>query len=86
MYNKGETTGSNDPNRRLAEGLWKAVKSRTSTEEALLFDPQTSGGLLVAVPVSQAEALTRKMQREGVETPQVVGEVVASNRPFVRVV
>ena len=86
MYEKGETTGSNDPNKRLADGLWEAVTNRTSVEEELLFDPQTSGGLLVAVPDSQAEELTRKMQQGGMGTAVVVGEVLAADRPFVRVV
>ena len=86
MYEKGETTGSNDPNKKLADGLWEAVPNRTSVEKELLFDPQTSGGLLVAVPDSQAGRLTRKMQQEGMGTAVIVGEVLAADRPFVRVV
>jgi selenide,water dikinase len=86
MYQKGVGTGSNKPNRKLADGFWESVTTRTSAEEELLFDPQTSGGLLVAVPDSQAEELTRKMQQAGVNTAVIVGEVVAAERPFVRVV
>jgi len=85
MYQKGETTGSNDPNKRLADGFWEAVTKRTSAEEDLLFDPQTSGGLLVAVPDAQADELTRKMRKDGGDAVRV-GEVVAQGRPFVRVV
>ena len=86
MYEKGETTGSNGPNKKLADGFWEAVTNMTSVEQELLFDPQTSGGLLVAVPNSQAEALTQKMQQEGVDTAVIVGEVIAADTPFVRVV
>ncbi|NIV99371.1 hypothetical protein GWN26_09595, partial [Candidatus Saccharibacteria bacterium] len=49
MYQKGETTGSNKANRRLAEGAWEMTAHRSAEEHELLFDPQTSGGLLLAV-------------------------------------
>ena len=46
-------------------------------EEALLplFDPQTSGGLLVAAPEDRARDLVRRLREDGVSAA-VVGEVV----------
>src|SRR5699024_4730212 len=35
--------------------------------EELLFDPQTSGGLLVSVPSSEANELLLKLQSEGIQ-------------------
>ncbi|MGD8738837.1 MAG: AIR synthase-related protein, partial [Desulfobacterales bacterium] len=58
----------------------------SAEEQALLFDPQTSGGLLIAVPDSQADDLIAQLKKEGVETAVRVGEVVASDRPHIRVV
>jgi selenide,water dikinase len=86
MYQKGETTGSNKANRRMAEGAWEITTHRSAEEQALLFDPQTSGGLLIAVPDSQADDLIAQLKKEGVETAARVGEVVASDRPHIRVV
>jgi selenide,water dikinase len=86
MYQKGETTGSNKANRRMAEGAWEITTHRSAEEQALLFDPQTSGGLLIAVPDSQADDLIAQLKKEGVETAVRVGEVVASDRPHIRVV
>ncbi|MBA2534688.1 MAG: selenide, water dikinase SelD, partial [Rubrobacter sp.] len=40
-----------------------------------LYDPQTSGGLLVAVPGARASALIGELEERGVEGA-VVGEVV----------
>jgi selenide,water dikinase len=40
-----------------------------------LYDPQTSGGLLVAVPEEQASALVSSLEERGV-SGVVVGEVV----------
>ena len=47
-----------------------------------LYDPQTSGGLLVAVPETKASTLLGALGKRGV-TGAVVGEVV--EQPGVRV-
>jgi len=86
MYQMGETTGSNKANRKLAAGFWELTAHKTAEEQALLFDPQTSGGLLIAVPDSQADDLIAALKKEGVEAAVRVGAVVSSDRPFIRVV
>ena len=43
----------------------------------VLFDPQTSGGLLIAVPEPQAALLVEKMHKEGIEEAAIIGDVVA---------
>jgi len=86
MYQKGETTGSNKANKTLAKGFWGLEKGLSDHEVELLFDPQTSGGLLLAVPSSQAKGLISKLISAGVPTAARVGKVVAGDRPFVRVV
>jgi selenide, water dikinase len=47
------------------------------TERALLTDPQTSGGLLVACAPDAVDEVLRTFQREGFERAAVVGEVQA---------
>jgi selenide,water dikinase len=86
MYQKGETTGSNKANRRLAEGAWEISTHKSAEEQALLFDPQTSGGLLISVADSQADDLIAQLKKEGVETAVRVGDVVASDKPHIRIV
>ncbi len=83
MYRRGETTGSNEANRRLAEGFFKKMKSLPAAEEELLFDPQTSGGLLLAVPSAQADRLVMELRKTNIGTAVPVGEVVASTLPSV---
>ncbi len=46
----------------------------------ILFDPQTSGGLLIAVPSSEADTLLHKMHEEGIEEAAIVGEIVEEPR------
>jgi len=83
MYRKGETTGSNKANREIVKGFWEKKRSLSRDEEELLFDPQTSGGLLFSLPASQAEDLVKKLIVAGVEDASVVGEVYAGEKPAV---
>ena len=75
MYRKGEGTGSNLPNRAmLGDSLtWRVELS--APEQQILFDPQTSGGLLLSVPVEEADDLGRALERAGVAVAARVGEV-----------
>ena len=53
--------------------------------EEVLFDPQTSGGLLVALPQEQAAALVEDLRRGGAPAA-VVGEVTDSEDIEIRVI
>ena len=86
MYQKGETTGSNKANRKMAVGFWEMGEKQSSARRELLFDPQTSGGLLLSLSGAQADDLLAALKEAGVGTASRVGEVVAGGRPFVRVV
>ncbi len=86
MYRRGETTGSNMANRKLAEGLFKKIRELSREEEELLFDPQTSGGLLISVPSVVAGQLIVELKKLGIEAAAQVGEVVANPQPCVCVV
>jgi len=83
MYRKGETTGSNKANRKLAEGFLKKIRELSGKEEELLYDPQTSGGLLLSVPSIDADRLVMELKKAGVETAVRVGEVVDSPQPCI---
>ncbi len=44
----------------------------------ILFDPQTSGGLLICVKREQADDLVNKLIEEGVRESKIVGEVISN--------
>jgi len=52
----------------------------------LVFDPQTSGGLLIALPERDAIALLADLQREGNTDAEIVGSVVAPGQFAIEVV
>ncbi len=77
MYQKGETTGSNKGNRNMVERhRFEIQTSLSKQEESLLFDPQTSGGLLLSVPESQSSDLINDLKTSGITVAQKIGKVV----------
>ncbi len=86
MYRKGETTGSNKPNRKLVEDFLHIYARLSEQQQQWLFDPQTSGGLLLSVPASRAEALLSELRSAGVSSASLIGKVVSSLHPEIRLV
>ena len=77
MYRKGEGTGSNLPNRALVADALTLRTSLSPPEEQILYDPQTSGGLLLSVPAEEADDLAAALEEAGVAVAARVAEVVA---------
>ena len=86
MYRRGETTGSNRANRKLAEGFFKKNRELSREEEELLFDPQTSGGLLFSVSSTEAEQFIVELKKAGIKTADRVGEVVSGPQPSICII
>jgi len=81
MHAAGVTTGSTKPNR--AHGAGRVRGALDSFWDALVHDPQTSGGLLIAVDAAAADELVRRLVDAGVEHATRIGEVRASDQPFI---
>jgi selenide,water dikinase len=75
MYKKGVTTGVNNYNRELVAGAIRFEKDLPPWHQEIVYDPQTSGGLLIAVAESQGEALVKELQAQGVRWASMVGKV-----------
>lgn len=77
MYKKGETTGSNKANREMVNTHNLEMHlSLSKHEDELLYDPQTSGGLLLSLPDSQADDLLTALKDAGVPTAVKIGAVI----------
>jgi len=77
MYRKGEGTGSNLANRAMVEPSMTLRADLSRPQEQILFDPQTSGGLLLSVPADEADALMSALEAGEVVVSERVAEVVA---------
>lgn len=75
-YRGKVTTGMNGPNRELAGRFVRFSERPSPWEKEIVFDPQTSGGLLVAVEGDQAEDLLRMLHRGGVTDACIIGCVL----------
>jgi selenide,water dikinase len=75
MYKKGITTGVNNYNRQLVAGAIRFEKDLPPWHKEIVYDPQTSGGLLLVVPQSQGDALLKALLAAGVQHAAMVGEV-----------
>ncbi len=79
------TCGGLNKNMSYAESH-VAWKGGTEEQRKVLADPQTSGGLLISVPAGKLDELLDSLERHGVETRAVVGEVLERGEHSVEVV
>ncbi len=86
MYRRGETTGSNKPNRKLVEDFLHISARLSKEQHQWLFDPQTSGGLLLSVPASVAQTILNRLRGAGIASASVIGKVQSSPHSQIRVV
>ncbi len=75
MYRKGMRTGSNDFNRRMVGNRLRFDKEIPGWKQEILFDPQTSGGLLASVPEREGAALLTKLHAHGIDKATIIGRV-----------
>ena len=73
MYAAGVKTGVNAPNRAKVEPHLRFEDSADASKREILFDPQTSGGLFVALPESQAAEAIDRLHSAGVTDAVIVG-------------
>jgi selenide,water dikinase len=79
----------------IPAGAYKNLEFRQSMTEIsstidrarqdILFDPQTSGGLLISLNASHAETLQKKLVAEGITFATIIGEIVAKPAGKIRV-
>ncbi len=86
MYRLGETTGSNRANRELVQSVLQVDRKLSREQKELLFDPQTSGGLLISLPAVQADSLISDLRKAGVTGCAIVGEAIEARAPGLRIV
>ena len=75
LIRDGVISGAVERNRDYASAFVKTQKGAGEDLETLLYDPQTSGGLLIAARKSKAPALLAALKKRGVTHATVIGKV-----------
>jgi len=67
-------------NREFRKSITEFGPSVDRFTQDVLFDPQTSGGLLICVDGEKADSLLHNLKKNGVEKAAVIGEVISGPR------
>lgn len=77
---RGFLTGGGMANYRFATQDVKVEGELTPEFSMVLYDPQTSGGLLVSLPADRSEKYVATLHRLGVDGARIIGEVVEKRK------
>ncbi len=81
----GHLAGGLKNNREWLDGCVEFAASVPEEVRCLLFDPQTSGGLLVSIAASRADAALAALAKRNVPA-QKIGSVLAKRAPLIHIV
>jgi selenide, water dikinase len=81
----GMVPGGTGRNRDFRKDMIDIDKKVPEYLQDILFDPQTSGGLLIAVPEKKAQKLLKKLHEGGITEAATIGEVAGENRGRIKI-
>ncbi|MDP2899161.1 MAG: selenide, water dikinase SelD [bacterium] len=80
LIREGVVSGAIERNKEYASQYVHVADGVPEEMQYVLYDPQTSGGLLMCVPSDKAEVLVGRLKDAGIEYASVIGKVVAKSR------
>ncbi len=84
LVREGLISGAIERNREYSAQFIQRAKDVSDDMETILYDPQTSGGLLMAIEEKKSKALLRELLRRGVGRAAVVGRITAKSKGKIR--
>jgi selenide,water dikinase len=79
-------SGAIERNREFAAQFVEVSEGVDEEVETVLYDPQTSGGLLIAIKEDQGKNFVRKLKEQGVNSAAIIGRVVSESEGRIRLV
>jgi selenide,water dikinase len=79
LIRQGVTTAMTGSNLAIASDRVRFTGRFDEPERTLVVDPQTSGGLLIALPAGEAPALVARLHERGQAAAALVGEVLPAD-------
>ncbi len=86
LLNQGLSTGLSGPNKELVAGGITFQGDFSPGEQALYWDPQTSGGLFFGIQSKDVDACLRKLHERGVTDARIVAEAFPTDKPRLEIV
>ncbi len=84
LVREGLVSGAIERNREYSAQFIQRAKDVGEDMETILYDPQTSGGLLMAIEEKKSKALLGELLRRGVGRAAVVGRITAKSKGKIR--
>ena len=78
LLGRGVRSTAHPENAKARRAMWVGETAARRPALDLLFDPQTSGGLLLGIPAERGDALLRALRAAGDPAAAVIGVVAAS--------
>jgi len=75
-FRKGIISGAVERNRESAAKYVEKAEDIGEALETLLYDAQTSGGLLMCVPARKAAAVLKELKKKGAKKAAVIGRII----------
>jgi selenide, water dikinase len=82
----GMVPGGLNRNRDFRQGQVDVTPAVPAFLQDIMWDPQTSGGLLIAVPKAKSSRLIKLLRSKGVSTAAVIGEIVTGQKGRIQVI
>jgi selenide,water dikinase len=76
---QGMISGAIERNKEFASQYVTTSPGVSEERETVLYDPQTSGGLLIAINPKDAEELVSRLKKKGIDHTSVIGKVVSKS-------
>ena len=76
---QGMISGAIERNKEFASQYVTTSPEVKEERETVLYDPQTSGGLLIAIHPDGAEELVSRLKKKGIDFTTVIGSVVSKS-------
>jgi selenide,water dikinase len=77
LLGRGVRSTAHPENAKARRAMWVGEAAARRPELDLLFDPQTSGGLLLGIPAERGEALLRALRAAGDPAATIIGVAAA---------